>query len=1236
MEIGIVKPINIEEEMKGAYLDYAMSVITARALPDVRDGLKPVQRRILYAMDELGLRHTSPYKKSARIVGEVLGKYHPHGDAPVYESMVRMAQDFSMRYPLVDGQGNFGSVDGDPPAAMRYTEARLAKIAEEMLVDIDKDTVDFVPNFDGSLKEPSVLPARLPNLLVNGSAGIAVGMATNIPPHNLSEVVDATHLIIGRFAQALEGGVPFKVLWSRVQRTATTPEDLAATLKGLTQPLANRVLEEARKQSARPTQEQKLDALVKVLDDMIAVTPDELTAIVKGPDFPTAGIIIGEEGIKNAYATGHGRIVIRARAHVEDIRGGRQQIVVSELPFQVNKAALIEKIAELVRDRRVEGISELRDESDRQGMRIVIELKRDAQARQILNQLYKYTSMQNSFSINMLALVEGQPRVLTLRMLLMQYIRYRREVVTRRTEFELARARHRAHILEGLKIALDNLDEVIATIRRSPDAETARVTLMKRFKLSELQAQAILDMQLRRLAALERKKILDEYAEVLKLIAYLEDLLAKPAKILYLIRDELSELKSKYGDARRTRIMADEKAEFTEEDLIPDQEVTVTLTAKSYVKRLSADAYRLRRGARGADAAATKEDDPVQQVVLANMLDTLLLFTNRGRVFQVRVRDLSDASRQSRGVALATLAQLDEGERVVSIVPVRAFSEGEYFVMVTRGGEIKRVASGEYSAVRSSGLIAMGVSEGDELGWVSLTAGKSEIVIVTQAGQAIRFSEEEVRPSSRTSGGIRAIRLAAGDQVIGASLAQPHAAPSTVSGQALVTISQMGFAKRSPLEDYPVQGRAGGGVRAATTSAKTGPLVAARVVRPGDNLVVTTAEGLVLKVAADDLPSMNRATQGAPLAGVEKGDRVSAVSHVPGRTVADNGQTPPDSGSGGEDKNNRKGLSNMEPASPKTEDPKAGAEGAARASAGRRAAKREAVAEETAAVQEAERIVKESRPKKKTPEASRPAASAGRSADAKSPAKPAKKGAAPAQPAKGSAGRTPKAPVVKEPAPAKKAPAAGDKAPGKKTDSRAEGATQQKTGPKADSAAPKRVAPLSEGQVPTRPSATADKATVSSAKGQVAPTGQAAKPMPSTRTVVTGPKISKTSPPPAPPKGGTFTSTRLVKKSREEESRVEKESLRQPPPARGQSKPVQETLQRWLPLDDLDSAQTRAKTSGARPPKTPPTSVTRPATPSPARRGSSKSEGKSPSLIGSIASKLGGKKEPPKPKGRGR
>ena len=1186
MEIGIVKPINIEEEMKGAYLDYAMSVITARALPDVRDGLKPVQRRILYAMDELGLRHTSPYKKSARIVGEVLGKYHPHGDAPVYESMVRMAQDFSMRYPLVDGQGNFGSVDGDPPAAMRYTEARLAKIAEEMLVDIDKDTVDFVPNFDGSLKEPSVLPARLPNLLVNGSAGIAVGMATNIPPHNLSEVVDATNLIIARFAEALEGGIPFKVLWSRVQRTAAAPEDLAETLKGLTQPLATRVLEEARKQSARPTQEQKLDALIKVLDDIIAVTPDDLTAIVKGPDFPTAGVIIGEEGIKNAYATGHGRITIRARAHVEDIRGGRQQIVVTELPFQVNKAALIEKIAELVRDRRIEGISELRDESDRQGMRIVIELKRDTQARQILNQLYKYTSMQNSFSINMLALVEGQPRVLTLRMLLMQYIRYRREVVTRRTEFELARARHRAHILEGLKIALDNLDEVIATIRRSPDAETARVTLMKRFKLSELQAQAILDMQLRRLAALERKKILDEYAEVLKLIAYLEDLLAKPAKILYLIRDELTELKSKYGDARRTRILAEEKAEFTEEDLIPDQEVTVTLTAKSYVKRLSADAYRVRRGARGADAVGVKEDDPVQQVTLANMLDTLLLFTNRGRVFQVRVRDLSDAGRQSRGVALATLAQLDEGERVVSMVPIRAFSEGEYFVLVTRGGEIKRVTSGEYSALRSSGLIAMGVSEGDELGWVNLTAGKSEIVIVTQAGQAIRFSEEEVRPSSRTSGGVRAIKLAAGDQVIGASLAQPLAAPSATAyaggGQALVTVSQMGFAKRSLLEEYPVQGRAGGGVRAATTSAKTGPLVAARVTRPGDNLVVTTVGGVVLKVAVDDLPSMNRATQGVPLAGVEKGDLVSAVSHVVGRTAGDNGQPSPEVGSSGEGKNAKREPAKAGSAGQTTETPKAGIADGAKTSTGRRAAKKEVVAEKTAAVEEAELIVKESRPKKK-------------------------------------------------------ASGAEGKAPDRKSASRAEGAAQPKVAPVAKSAASKKVASESGGKLANKQAAVVDKATLPSAKDQVASAGKAPRPTSPTKAVITGPKISKSTSPTLPPKGGTFTSTRLVKRSRkEEDAAIGEEPPKQTTSARGRSKAAEQTVQRWLPLDDLGSDQTRTKPSGARPPKAPLSPTSRPATPLATRGGSPKGEAKSPSLIGSIASKLGGKKEPPKPRGRGR
>lgn len=627
MVLGKVKPVNIEDEMRSSYLDYAMSVITSRALPDVRDGLKPVHRRILYAMDDMGINHASPHKKSARIVGEVLGKYHPHGDTSVYEAMVRMAQDFSMRYMLVDGQGNFGSVDNDPPAAMRYTEARLARIAEEMLVDIDKDTVNFIPNFDDSLKEPVVLPTRLPNLLVNGSSGIAVGMATNIPPHNLGEVCDAISYLIDN------------------------PE----------------------------------------------ATIDELTQFVKGPDFPTAGVILGQDGIKNAYATGHGRIVVRARAHVGDASEvGRRQIVVTELPYQTNKAALVEKIAELVKNKKISGISELRDESDRQGMRIVIELRKEVQPQQVLNNLYKYTSMQSAFFVNMLALVDGQPRVISLKEALQYYIDFRHEVVTRRSRFELKKAKGRAHILEGLKIALDLIDKVIATIRKSKTAEVARQELMAGFGLSQAQAQAILDMQLRRLANLERRKILDEYAEVVKNIAYLEDLLANPRRILALVKQEVDELKSENSDPRRTEISEQGAMEFGEEDLIPHQRVVVTLSNRGFVKRVPSDKYKPQhRGGKGIIGMVTREEDAVRLLVVADTHDNLLFFTNRGKVFCVKCHEIpSDSSRIAKGMAVINLFPVAENEKITAMVAVAEFKPDDYLLMATRGGGDKKDGGG--------------------------------------------------------------------------------------------------------------------------------------------------------------------------------------------------------------------------------------------------------------------------------------------------------------------------------------------------------------------------------------------------------------------------------------------------------------------------------------------------------------------------------------------------------------
>jgi DNA gyrase subunit A len=806
MEIGIVKPVGIDSEMRTSYLDYAMSVIVSRALPDVRDGLKPVHRRILYAMNELSLHHSSSYKKSARIVGEVLGKYHPHGDTAVYDAMVRMAQDFSMRYPLVDGQGNFGSVDGDSPAAMRYTEARMAAITEELLADIDKNTVDFVPNFDASLQEPSVMPARLPNLLLNGSSGIAVGMATNIPPHNLNEVCDG---------------------------------------------------------------------IVHLIDNPEA-TPDELSEIITGPDFPTGGIILGREGIKSAYGTGKGLVTIRAKAHIEEGKGTRFVIVVSELPYQVNKAALLEKIAQLVKDGRIEGISDLRDESDRTGMRMVIELKRDARPTKVLNQLFKYTQMQTTFGVNMLALVDGvQPRVLTLKRLLQHYVEYRREIIARRSQFDLDKARARAHILEGLKIALDNLDEVIRTIRQSQTVESAKNNLVRNFKLSEIQAQAILDMQLRRLAALERKKIEDEYRELIKLIAYLEDLLANPHKILFLIKEDLAELKKKYGDERRTHI-TDEVGEFSENDLIPDVEVLVSITNRGYIKRLPRDTYRTqRRGGRGITGMVTRETDAVEHLLACNTHDNILFFTDKGRVFQLKAHQVPDASRTAKGLPLINLISIDPGELITKVIGIDDFSKADYLVMATKQGRIKRTSLEDYSSVRSSGIIAMLLDDGDQVAAVRMTSGGEDILLVTKHGQAIRFSEDEARPMGRVTTGVVGIRLKKGDSVISMDLATP--------GSDLLIVTSEGFGKRTPVKDYPVQGRAGQGVIGISLFKETGVVAAARVVRETDDLMLISEQGLVIRLVAANISEYGRATRGVKVMNMREGDKVASIACIDGQ-----------------------------------------------------------------------------------------------------------------------------------------------------------------------------------------------------------------------------------------------------------------------------------------------------------------------------------------------------------------
>jgi DNA gyrase subunit A len=809
MVLGKTKPINIEDEMRSPYLDYAMSVIVSRALPDVRDGLKPVQRRILYAMDGMGIRHATPFKKSARIVGEVLGKYHPHGDTSVYDAMVRMAQDFSMRYVQVEGQGNFGSVDNDPPAAMRYTEARLAEIAEQMLVDIDKETVDFTANFDDSLKEPLVLPTRVPNLLVNGSSGIAVGMTTNIPPHNLGEVCEAISYLI----------------------------------------------------------------------DNPRATVDELTQFVKGPDFPTAGIILGREGINSAYATGHGRIIVRAKALVTDgSETGHRQIVVTELPYQTNKAALVGRIAEQVTSKKITGISELRDESDRQGMRIVIELKREAQPQQVLNNLYKHTAMQSAFFVNMLALVDGQPRVISLKEALQCYIDFRREVITRRSRFELKGAKARAHILEGLKIALDQIDKVIATIRKSETAEKARQSLMTEFGLSQIQAQAILDMQLRRLANLERRKVFDEYAEVLKTIAYLEELLASSRRVLALVKSEVEELKSKYADPRRTELNEQGEVEFHEEDLIPHQDVVVTLSDRGFVKSVPSQVYTIQhRGGKGIIGMVTRENDAVRLLVVADTHANLLFFTNRGKVFRLKCYEIpAGSSRTAKGIAVVNLFPIVEKEKVTDVVSIVDFKPDSYLLMATRRGEVKKTSLERFAVVRSSGLIAMDVEEGDELVSARLATDQDNVIIVTEKGQSIKFAASSLRASLRTSGGVAGIRLSPADRVVSMDIADPEAFLLSVTGS--------GFGKLTPISQYPQQKRAGSGVKTFKLTAETNSVAVARVVTPSQEVMIISADGIVIRTPVREpdpkkgITIQGRSTQGVRLMRLDDGDKVVAVT----------------------------------------------------------------------------------------------------------------------------------------------------------------------------------------------------------------------------------------------------------------------------------------------------------------------------------------------------------------------
>jgi DNA gyrase subunit A len=816
--MGAVRNVSIEDEMRSAYIDYAMSVIVARALPDVRDGLKPVHRRILFTMHEMGLRSTSAYRKCAGVVGEALAKFHPHGDVALYDALVRLAQDFSLRYPLVDGQGNFGSIDGDPAAAYRYTEARLAAISDEMLADIEKGTVDFMDNFDGRLQEPTVLPARLPNLLVNGSSGIAVGMATNIPPHNLGEICRA------------------------VEKLIDEPES----------------------------------------------TVDDLCQIVTGPDFPTGGTVFrfsdqrsiaGEkeriDAIRHMYATGRGRVMMRGQVALEEVRPGRMAVVITELPYQVNKTTLIEKMAELVGAKRNTDVSDIRDESDRDGMRIVVEVKRDGSPHTVMSQLFKHTQLESSFSTNMLALVDGQPQTLGLKRLLEHYIAYRREVIRRRTEFDLTKARERAHILEGLKIALDHLDEVISTIRKSADADAAREALIAKFSLSEAQANAILEMQLRRLAALERKKIEDEYEEVIRLIAELEDLLANPRKILQAIKDDLADLRRKYGEERRTRIWEDATRELSAEDLVTAEDVVVTLSQRGYIKRQQIRTFRTqRRGGKGKLAMITREEDAVSHLVVANTHDNILFFTNRGRVFITKVHALPEASRHAKGLPIVNLpgVQVDSGEYVSAIISLPRFEPDHYLVMATRRGKIKKTSLAEYAKIKANGLIAINLVDGDELRWVDLSDGGDDILIATRNGQAARFTEREVRAMGRDTMGVTGIRLRRDDEVIGMQVIRE---PS----QQLLVVTEQGYGKRTIVSDFPVKHRATGGVIANALNKETGAVAAVRLVGQDDEeVMLITQEGTMLRTQVASVNSYRRASRGVTVMKPAEDDRIISIA----------------------------------------------------------------------------------------------------------------------------------------------------------------------------------------------------------------------------------------------------------------------------------------------------------------------------------------------------------------------
>ncbi|EST10445.1 DNA gyrase subunit A [Sporolactobacillus laevolacticus] len=797
-----VKPVNIGKQMRDSFLSYAMSVIVSRALPDVRDGLKPVHRRILYAMNELGITSDKAYKKSARIVGEVIGKYHPHGDSAVYDTMVRLAQDFSCRYELVDGHGNFGSVDGDPAAAMRYTEARMSKISMEMVRDIRKDTIDFQPNYDDTEEEPVVLPSRFPNLLVNGASGIAVGMATNIPPHQLGEVIDA-------------------------------------------------VLELSKNQE---------------------ITAEELMQIIPGPDFPTGGLILGREGIRRAYRTGRGSIIVRAKVEIEENANGKQTIIVTELPYQVNKAKLIERIAELVRDKKIEGITDLRDESDREGMRMVIEVRRDTNANVLLNNLYKHTGLQTSFGINMLALVDGKPRVLTLKECLQYYLAHQETVIRRRTAFELKKAEARAHILEGLRVALDHLDEVIALIRNSKTTDIARQGLMDNFSLTEIQAQAILDMRLQRLTGLEREKIEQEYAELVKKIAELKAILADEQKVLHIIRKELREVKEKYNDIRRTEITVGDDL-IEDEDLIEREDIVITVSHNGYVKRMPVNTYRSQnRGGRGVQGMGTNEDDFVEHLFQTNTHHHVLFFTNKGRVYQLKGYQIPEFGRTAKGIPIINLIQIEKDEYITAFFPVEAFGDDHFLVFLTKNGITKRSPLSDFSNIRKGGLFAITVRDEDELIAVRLTDGERDLIVGTKKGMAIRYHETDVRAMGRTAAGVKAITLDEGDEVVGMGIADEQLD--------VLIVTENGFGKRTAISEYRPQTRGGKGLKTCNITEKNGELVALRTVEENEDLMIMTANGVIIRMPVSGISKLGRNTMGVTLIRVDEGDSVSTIARI--------------------------------------------------------------------------------------------------------------------------------------------------------------------------------------------------------------------------------------------------------------------------------------------------------------------------------------------------------------------